>query len=138
MNALYHRLKNRYDCFEDDPLYVLAKKNNDRHLILRLKDMYYGLTKDEENEMTQITGTRYIRRINENNNNYSDVYYVDLKIEDYQIIKNSGYQQSFDFNFSLVIGSRIYCFYCKEKRFTAEQPPLGEKALTFEEFLKLI
>ena len=52
----------RYDCLDNDPIYVAAKKNNDRELELRMKDMYCGLTKEEENEMTQITGIRYIRR----------------------------------------------------------------------------
>ena len=87
----------RYDCLDNDPIYVSAIKNNDRELELRMKDMYCGLTKEEENEMTQITGIRYIRRKEHSKLfwviGYHKVFNFDtqtLTEEDKKILCNSG------------------------------------------------
>ena len=128
----------RYDSLEKDPLYVSAIQNKDRNLELRMKDFYYGLTKEEEDEMTQITGMRYLRRIADDNKEFEDVYYVCSVDEYWDVLRNSGFRVCHRATFIMRKGMTYsICELNPKKKDGTNAAPVDVKKITFEEFLKL-
>ena len=128
----------RYDSLEKDPLYMSAIQNKDRNLELRMKDFYYGLTKEEEDEMTQITGMRYLRRIADDNKEFEDVYYVCSVNEYWDVLRNSGFRVCHRATFIMRKGMTYsICELNPKKKDGTNAAPVDVKKITFEEFLKL-
>lgn len=139
INGLYERL-------ELDPIYQSALNNKDRNLCLRMKDVYYGITRDEEKELTNISKIRYIRRINSNDKKINDIYYVDkntISEEHYNILKNSGILILHRPYFAMAKdGGCTHDYYeVRPKTFyMVDAAPKNKKnlAISFDEYLKIL
>ena len=145
LRLIYKLSKGKFDSINDDPLYISSIKNKDRELELRIKDWYIGLSKEEENELTNITGTRYIRRIKDDNIDILDKYYIDastMKDEEYQIIRNSGIILWHEPYFGMMkYGGCTHAYYtAKPKTLDMDDAAPKDKkdlVISFDEYLKL-
>ena len=99
---------------------------------------YYGLAKEDEDEMTQITGMRYLRRIADDNKEFEDVYYVCSVNEYWDVLRNSGFRVCHRATFIMRKGMTYsICELNPKKKDGTNAAPVDVKKITFEEFLKL-
>ena len=129
-----------YKNIEKDKVYLSAINNKDRLLELRRKDYYSLLTKEEEKEMSEILGIKFIRKIDSKNKDFEDKYFInkeELTSERFKYLYANGYDIRHDWYLAMNGKTHeIYTLYPKRK-YGLDAAPIASRTISFEEFIKL-
>lgn len=130
----------KYKNIEKDKVYLSAINKNDRLLELRRKDYYSLLSKEEEKEVSEILGIKFIRQIDPKNKDFEDEYYIkkeELTKDRLEILYACGYVINHKPYFAMNGKTHdIYTLYPKRK-YGVDAALKDSKTISFEEFIKL-